>query len=221
MAKGKLITIEAGDASGKATQTKALCQRLQAEGHRVLQVAYPNYQSDSSALVKMYLGGAFGDKADAVSPYGASAFFAVDRYASYLQEWKDAYEAGAIILADRYTTSNMAHQAVKITDADQREEFLSWLEDFEFQRLGLPRPDKVIFLDMPPELSDKLLAARAAVTHKDIHEKDAAYLHRCYHAYQLVAEKYGWVRIPCSEKGKLRTIEAIHEDVYKAVADIM
>lgn len=224
MSKGKLITIEAGDGSGKATQTKALYDRLLAEGYQVLKVEYPDYQSESSALVRMYLGGEFGQQAENVSAYGASAFFAVDRYASYLLKWRQAYESGWIILADRYTTSNMVHQAVKLKDTAEREEFLTWLWDFEFGRLQLPVPDRVIYLDMPPEISDRLINSRAAKDssrQKDIHEKDTSYLHHCHRAYNEVAEKYGWVKISCAQQGNLRTVQDIHEDVYQAVKEIL
>ena len=224
MSKGKLITIEAGDGSGKATQTKALYDRLLDEGYQVLKVEYPDYQSESSALVRMYLGGEFGQQAENVSAYGASAFFAVDRYASYLLKWRQAYESGWIILADRYTTSNMVHQAVKLKDSAEREEFLTWLWDFEFGRLQLPVPDRVIYLDMPPEISDRLINSRAAKDssrQKDIHEKDTSYLHHCHRAYNEVAEKYGWVKISCAQQGNLRTVQDIHEDVYQAVKEIL
>ena len=224
MSKGKLITIEAGDGSGKATQTKALYDRLLAEGYQVLKVEYPDYQSESSALVRMYLGGEFGQQAENVSAYGASSFFAVDRYASYLLKWRQAYESGWIILADRYTTSNMVHQAVKLKDPAEREEFLFWLWDFEFGRLQLPVPDRVIYLDMPPEISDRLINSRAAKDSsrkKDIHEKDTSYLHHCHRAYNEVAEKYGWVKISCAQQGNLRTVQDIHEDVYQAVKEIL
>lgn len=224
MSKGKLITIEAGDGSGKATQTKALYDRLLAEGYQVLKVEYPDYQSESSALVRMYLGGEFGQQAENVSAYGASSFFAVDRYASYLLKWRQAYESGWIILADRYTTSNMVHQAVKLKDSAEREEFLTWLWDFEFGRLQLPVPDRVIYLDMPPEISDRLINSRAAKDSsrkKDIHEKDTSYLHHCHRAYNEVAEKYGWVKISCAQQGNLRTVQDIHEDVYQAVKEIL
>lgn len=224
MSKGKLITIEAGDGSGKATQTKALYDRLLAEGYQVLKVEYPDYQSESSALVRMYLGGEFGQQAENVSAYGASAFFAVDRYASYLLKWRQAYESGWIILADRYTTSNMVHQAVKLKNSAEREEFLTWLWDFEFGRLQLPVPDRVIYLDMPPEISDRLINSRAAKDssrQKDIHEKDTSYLHHCHRAYNEVAEKYGWVKISCAQQGNLRTVQDIHEDVYQAVKEIL
>ena len=224
MSKGKLITIEAGDGSGKATQTKALYDRLLVEGYQVLKVEYPDYQSESSALVRMYLGGEFGQQAENVSAYGASAFFAVDRYASYLLKWRQAYESGWIILADRYTTSNMVHQAVKLKNPVEREEFLTWLWDFEFGRLQLPLPDRVIYLDMPPEISDRLINSREAKDSsrkKDIHEKDTSYLHHCHRAYNEVAEKYGWVKISCAQQGNLRTVQDIHEDVYQAVKEIL
>ena len=220
MAKGKLITIEAGDGSGKATQTRALMEHLLKDGYRVVKVEYPDYKSDSSALVKMYLGGEFGEHAEDVDAYGASTFFAVDRYASFHLNWKQAYEEGAIILADRYTTSNMVHQAVKLTDPIEREEFLTWLWDFEFGKLKLPVPDVVVYLDMDPEVSDRLINERAAHNadrKKDIHEKDTNYLHRCHDAYNWVADKYGWKKVVCSKDGQPRSIEEIHKDVYSAV----
>ena len=220
MAKGKLITIEAGDGSGKATQTKALWEHLLRDGYNVMKVEYPDYKSESSALVKMYLGGRFGEHADDVDAYGASTFFAVDRYASYHLNWKKAYDDGAVILADRYTTSNMVHQAVKISDPVERDTFLTWLWDFEFKKLRLPVPDVVIYLDMAPEVSDRLINQRAATDanrRKDIHERDLDYLHRCHEAYNLVADKYGWKKVFCSEKDEPRSIEAIHTEVYNIV----
>ena len=217
--KGKLIIIEAGDGSGKATQTKALYEHLCREGYRVHRVEFPDYAADSS----MYLRGDFGGHAEDVNAYAASTFFAVDRYASYRMKWKKAYEAGAIILADRYTTSNMVHQAVKLTDREERESFLDWLWDFEFNKLGLPVPDKVVFLDMDPEVADRLIAARAAAQaqERDIHERDKEYLHRCHAAYEELAKKYGWTRVACSEHGEPRAIEAIHADVYAAIMPLL
>lgn len=223
MSKGLLIIIEAGDGSGKATQTRLLTERLQKMGHTVKKVTYPDYESDSSALVKMYLGGAFGDKADSVNPYAASAFFAVDRYASYRLKWQEEYERGTIIMADRYTTSNMVHQAVKIEDKAERKKFLDWLWDFEFNKIGLPVPDRVIFLDMAPEVAEKLIAARSEATNrvKDIHEKDKEYLRKCHTAYGEIAEEYDWRTVICSENGKPKPIEEIHEQVYKAIEDLL
>lgn len=221
--KGKLIIIEAGDGSGKATQTRALYEHLSRDGYHVHRVEFPDYQADSSMLVRMYLRGDFGGHAEDVNAYAASTFFAVDRYASFRMKWQKYYEAGDIILADRYTTSNMVHQAVKLTDAGERDAFLDWLWDFEFQKLRLPVPDQVIFLDMKPEIADRLIAARAAETQtkKDIHERDTDYLHRCHAAYEMLTEKYGWTRIPCSENDEPRSIEAIHQDVYAAVQTLL
>ena len=161
MARGKLFIIEAGDGSGKETQTRLLTQRLIREGHRVRAVTFPDYAADASMPVRMYLRGDFGTQADEVNPYAASTFFAVDRYASYRMKWGADYAAGTIILADRYTTSNMVHQAVKIGDAAERDAFLDWLYDFEFNKLGLPVPDAVFFLDMEPCAAERLIAARA------------------------------------------------------------
>ena len=221
--KGKLIIIEAGDGSGKATQTKALYDHLKADGHKVHRIEFPDYADDSSALVRMYLGGAFGEKAADVNAFAASTFFAVDRFASYQRKWRDYYEAGDIILADRYTTSNMVHQAVKLTDKAEREAFFAWLWDFEFVKMGLPVPDKVIFLDMAPEVADKLIAARAAETavKKDIHERDTDYLHRCHAAYLELADKYKWDKVICNAGENPRSIDAIHQEVYALVEQML
>ena len=216
MAKGKLFIIEAGDGSGKETQTRMLAERLVREGRRVVPVAFPDYEADSSMLVRMYLRGDFGTHADDVNAYAASTFFAVDRYASYRMKWGKDYEDGAVILADRYTTSNMVHQAVKIGAAAERDAYLDWLYDLEFRKMGLPVPDAVFFLDMEPCAADHLIAMRAKEkgAAPDIHERDAAYLERAHAAYVLLAERYGWVRIPSSTDGAPLPIEAIHEKLY-------
>ena len=214
MIKGKLIVIEAGDGSGKATQTKKLFERLTAEGRKVKQVSFPAYDSPSSSLVKMYLNGDFGNHADDVNAYAASSFYAVDRYASFKTSWKDFYDEGGIILADRYTTSNMVHQAVKIADEVERNKFLDWLDDFEYVKLKLPRPDVVFFLDMPPAISERLVKER---NRNDIHEKDFGYLHRCYDSYKELSRKFNWITINCSEGNQPRTIDDIHEDIFNVV----
>ena len=221
--KGKLLVLEAGDGSGKATQTKMLEERLAAEGRRVRQVEFPDYESPSSALVRMYLGGDFGERASEVNAYAASAFFAVDRYASFQTKWRADLEAGAIILADRYTTANMVHQAVKIEDEAEREAFFAWLEDFEYGKLALPRPDLVLFLDMDPAVSRRLIAARAAASGaaRDIHERDEDYLVRCHRASINLAARCGWQRIRCSEAGEPLSREAVHEEIYEAVRRIL
>ena len=222
-AKGKLLVLEAGDGSGKATQTKMLRERLVAESRCVRQVEFPDYASPSSALVRMYLGGDFGERASEVNAYAASAFFAVDRYASFQMKWRADLEAGAIVLADRYTTANMVHQAVKIEDAAEREAFLAWLEDFEYEKLALPRPDLVLFLDMDPAVSRRLIAARAAASGaaRDIHERDEDYLVRCHRASVNLAARCGWQRVRCSEAGEPLSREAVHEKIYEAVRRIL
>lgn len=223
MARGKLFIIEAGDGSGKETQTRLLAERLVRDGHRVVPVAFPDYASDSSALVRMYLRGDFGAHAADVNAYAASTFFAVDRYASYRTKWGRDYEAGAVVLADRYTTSNMVHQAVKISDAAQRDAYLDWLYDLEFNKMGLPVPDAVFFLDMEPAAAQRLIAARAEKSGAapDIHERDADYLARTHDAYVLLAERYGWVRIPSSTDGVPDPVEEIHTRLYRAAGTFL
>ena len=219
MAKGKLFIIEAGDGSGKETQTRLLAERLERDGHSVLPITFPDYAADSSMLVRMYLRGDFGTHADDVNAYAASTFFAVDRYASYRTKWGRDYETGAVILADRYTTSNMVHQAVKIQDDAERDAFLDWLYDLEFRKMGLPVPDAVFFLDMEPAAAQRLIAARAEKNGAapDIHERDADYLARTHDAYVLLAARYGWVRIPSSADGVPLPIAEIHERLYREV----
>lgn len=223
--KGKLIVIEGTDSSGKETQTKRVVERLTAEGFNILKVEYPNYKSQSSALVKMYLNGEFGDKASDINPYSASAFYAVDRYASYKKEWAEFYNDGGIIIADRYTTSNMIHQASKISDNNEKKIYLDWLYDFEFTKMGLPVPDMVVFLNMPPEMSIKLMEMRknkiSGETEKDIHEKDSEYLRNSYMNACFIAENYKWEKVDCSVDGNLRTIEEIGEEVYIKIKKIL
>lgn len=215
---GKLIIIESGsDASGKATQTKRLFDRLIDEGHDVKKVEYPNYKSDSSALVKMYLKGDFGKNASDVDPYVASTFFTVDRYASFKTEWEDFYTSGGIIIADRYTTSNMVHQASKM-DVSERDKYLDWLTEYEFNMFKIPKPDCVIFLDVPIEYSTELMKNRknkiTGEEEKDIHELDIDYLTKCYNNSIDIAKKYNWSKIDCVENGKLKSINDIHKEVY-------
>lgn len=217
---GKLIIIEGGDGSGKATQTALLVKRLAAEGQAVRAVSFPDYDSDSSALVKMYLRGDFGSDADAVNPYAASAFYAVDRFASYQLHWKSFLQDGGIVVADRYTTSNMLYQMIKINDPAARQVYLNWLWDFEFGKMGLPVPDMVILLDVPLAVTERLMAGRKGKTggHTgDIHEANEGFLQKCHHAYDALAAQYGWQRIACADGLEMRSAEAIHNDVYQAV----
>ncbi len=215
----KLIVIESGtDSSGKETQTKKLYQKLKQEKKDILKVEYPNYKSESSALIKMYLKGEFGAKAESVNAYAASSFFAVDRYASFKQNWSLFYQQGGIIIADRYTTSNMIHQGSKIEDNTKRKKYLDWLEDYEFNKLGLPKPDIVIFLNLKPELSAKLMKKRQEKEEStDIHEVDKQYLVNCYKTALKIAKNKNWEIIDCAQQGKLRTIDDIAQEVYQVV----
>ncbi|MDQ2086371.1 thymidylate kinase [Herbivorax sp. ANBcel31] len=221
--RGKLIIIESGsDASGKATQTEKLFERLTDEKHKVKKVTFPDYKSDSSALVKMYLNGDFGKNPSDVNPYVASTFYAVDRFASYKTKWGKHYENGEIILADRYTTSNMVHQAAKIKDLSQKDAFLDWLWNFEFNMYKLPIPDCVFFLDMPPKYSKILMDRRmnkiTGEEKKDIHERNYNYLEESYNNSLYIAKKYHWFRVDCVKGEKLRTIDEVHETIYNKLA---
>ena len=215
---GKLIVIEGTDGSGKSTQFRKLWEHLQADGIPFQHIVFPQYQEDSSALIRMYLGGRFGEKPSDVNAYAASSFFAVDRYASYKMKWGQWYEAGGLVLSDRYTTSNAVHQASKEPE-ETREQFLHWLYDFEYDKLGLPRPDLTIYLDVPTDFTEKLLRHREQDTNTtaDIHEKDMQYLATCRKVGRKAAQYYGWTVIQCVRDGAMRSIEDIHEEIYHHV----
>ena len=216
---GQLIIFEGLDGSGKGTQTKLTAQRLQEQGKDLRQVTFPNYESDSSALVKMYLSGAFGDKPDDVNAYAASSFYAVDRYASYKTDWGRFYEEGGVVIADRYTTSNAVHQCSKLPP-EQWNDFLRWAFDYEYRLLGLPAPDAVVYLQVDPAVSQKLMTGRyhGDESRKDVHEKDIEYLARSRRAAEYCAEHLGWATVHCTENGAMRTIEEIQAEV-RALAE--
>lgn len=219
---GRLIVIESGsDGSGKATQSRLLFERLLKDNYKVKKVEFPNYKSGSSEIIKMYLNGNFGKNPEDVNAYAASTFYAVDRFASYKMEWQHFYSQGGIVIADRYTTSNMVHQASKIDNVDERDKFLDWLCNLEYDLYGLPKPDCVLFLDMPPKYSAKLMEKRlnkfTGKKEKDIHENNCEYLMKCYKNSIYIAEKYGWNRVKCIENGKIANVEKIHDNIYKMV----
>ena len=216
---GKLIVIEGTDGSGKSTQFKRLTQRLSDENRIFQKLVFPQYAEPSSALIRMYLGGEFGTKPTDVNPYAASSFYAVDRYASYKKVWGEFYEKGGLVVSDRYTTSNAVHQASKEQGEDQKK-FLQWLYDFEYEKLGLPCPDLIIYLDVPTDFTESMMRRREADTNTtaDIHEQDMAYLATCRRIGKKAAEYYGWKVIQCVENGAMRTIEDIHEEIYRYVA---
>ena len=218
---GKLFVIDRTDGSGKQTQFEKLQKRLTKDGIDYKVVSFPNYDSPSSTLVKMYLSGEFGKNAKEVSPYIASTFYAADRYATFKLGYKEYYDNGGIILADRYTTANMVHQAGKIYDKTERKKFLDWLWDFEFNLYGLPIPAEVFFLNMPVEKSLELIENRENkfnhTAQKDIHENDKNHLIDAYNAACDVAKDYNWYEIKCVKDKKIRSIEDIHEEIYKEI----
>ena len=216
----KLVVIEGLDGSGKATQAALLSASLREKGAEVRQVSFPDYNSNSSALVKMYLAGEFGDKPGDVNAYAASSFYAVDRYASFKKDWEDDWRSG-LIVADRYTTSNAIHQCSKLEEP-QWDEFLHWLFEFEYKFLGIPEPDLVIYLRVDPEVSQKLLAKRyeGHMEKEDIHEKDRAYLARCQKAADYCAEKLGWKTVNCTKDGQMRSKDDIQSEI-RTVMDFL
>ncbi len=221
---GKLVVIEGSDGSGKATQTKLLFEYLKEQGRNVRMVSYPDYDSPSSSLVKMYLGSEFGHDPYSVNAYVTSAFFAVDRFASYLKNWKSFYESSkdAIVICDRYVTSNMLHQTSKLESLAEKERFLEWEYDFEFVKGGLPVPDLVFFLDVPPDTAFRLMRDREnKITHKsekDIHESNKDFLLKSYENSILVGKKYGWRNIRCcDDEGNMESMEVIHGRIREAI----
>lgn len=221
--KGKLIVIEGVDGSGKETQTKKLYDRLKEEKFKIKRVSYPRYDNDSSILVKRYLRGDFGEKPEDLSPYIASTFFAIDRFVSYKEDYEDFYNNGGLVIADRYTTSNMVHQAGKIMDPEEREKYLAWLWDYEFNVYGLPIPDLVLFLDIPVKINKMLMQGRknkfSGEIQKDIHENNAKHLQQSYENASLLVDQYHWKRIKCVQDDILLSVNEIHEMIYKVFVD--
>lgn len=219
---GKLIVIEGTDGSGKSTQFRLLSEHLQKDNVAFKHIVFPRYSEESSALIRMYLSGAFGSKPADVNAYAASSFYGVDRYASYKMDWGEYYENGGLILSDRYTTSNAVHQASKEPE-ENRQAFLQWLYDFEYDKLGLPRPDLTIYLDVPTDFTEKMLRSREQNTNTkaDIHEQDMQYLATCRQAGRNAAQFYGWTIINCVQDGEMRSIEDIHTQIYNLVKDCL
>lgn len=216
-----LIVIEGLDGSGKGTQSQLLLEALSAGRNKVKKVTFPDYSSPSSTLVKMYLGGEFGSEPEDVNAYAASAFYAVDRFASFKKEWKSDYESGTLILADRYVTSNFIYQMGKLPNSEWAD-YLDWVEDFEYQKLGLPRPDRVIFLDMPIDVSQKLLSQRYKGDEgkKDIHENHLEFLRQCSDCAAFAGDRLGWQFVPCAENGEPLPLEDIHKEVLRLALEV-
>ena len=214
----KLIIIEGLDGSGKSTQTELLEKYLQRENVNYKKIKLPDYDSPSSTLVNMYLAGEFGKSADDVNAYAAGAFYAVDRFASFKLNWKKDYESGTLILADRYATSNSIYQMEKL-DKEEWDEYLDWSEDFEYNKIGIPRPDLVIYLDMPIEVSQRLMTSRynGDENKKDVHEANVEFLKSCRESALYAAKKQGWKVIKCSDGDKPLPIDVIHNKIVEIV----
>lgn len=212
-----LIVIDGLDGSGKSTQFDIIKDKLSQE-HTVKAISFPEYDKPSSALVKMYLSGEISENAADINAYAASSFYAVDRYVSYKKYWEKNYKNGELILASRYVTSNAIHQMSKLPESEW-DSYLSWLEDYEYSKFGLPRPNCVIFLDMPIEISQKLMSERykGDESKKDIHESNIAYLKTCRKTALYAAEKLGWNVIGCSDGEKPLPIDEITQKLIDVI----
>ncbi len=219
---GKLIVIEGLDGSGKSTQIEKLKEKLAEYGKNVKQIKLPDYESRSSALVKMYLGGEFGNSPSDVNTFAASLFYTVDRYANYQKVWKNDYLNGALILADRYTTSNAVHQTVKLPK-DKWNSYLDWLFETEYGKVGIPKPDKVIFLDMDVDISQKLMSKRycGEESKKDVHEANVDYLKQCREAALYTANRFGWTVIKCFDGESPLPIDEISGKIFENVKEML
>ncbi len=221
MAK-RLIAIDGLDASGKMTQTELLKEVLEKKGVPYRYLSFPTYDSDYSAHVNMYLRGRFGDDPDIVNPFAASSFFGADRYCSFMLDWKKDYDDGAVILANRYTSANAVHQLSKL-DESEFDSFLNWLTDYEYVKLGIPKPDAVVYLCVEPSVSQKMIQHRCDETgaEKDIHEKNKQHLENSYKAALYSSEKLGWIKIDCANDGVLRTRDDIHKEIIEKLSGII
>lgn len=220
---GRFIVLDGLDGSGKGTQAERLRDRLAAEGRQVKLISFPNYGTPGAVAVEYYLSGALGSDPSATNAYAASTFYAVDRYLSYRTDWGEFLAGeGNIVIANRYTSANAVHQLSKLPRAEW-DSFLGWLSDFEFGRLGLPRPDLTIYLEMTPAISMRLVSHRSASTgqQKDIHELDPHHLEASYAAALYASDAWGWTRLPCYTGDDPKPIEEIGEDVWREVLKVL
>ncbi len=220
--KKRLIAIDGLDASGKMTQTEMLKDLLESKGIPYRYLSFPTYHSEYSAHVNMYLKGRFGNDPEAVNPFAASSFFGADRFCSYMLDWKEDYENGSIILANRYTSANAVHQLSKL-DESEYDSFLEWLTDYEYNKLGVPKPDAVVYLCVPPEVSQKMISHRCEETgaEKDIHESNAKHLFNSYRAALYSADKLGWIKIDCNDGENMRSRQDIQKEIIEKLKDII
>ena len=222
---GKIIVIEGTDSSGKETQTKLLYERVKKIYDKTIKISFPNYDSPACEPVKMYLGGTFGTDATKVNPYPISTMYAIDRYASFKQDWEKKYIDDYIIITDRYVTSNMIHQASKIEDIKEKDEYLRWLIDLEYNKNEIPEPDIVIFLKMPIDKAKELMENRKnkidGSEKRDIHEVNEDYLKKSYENATAISKKYNWCEIECVENNKIKSIERINDEIFFKIKEII
>ncbi|HAN20222.1 MAG: hypothetical protein A2Y15_09705 [Clostridiales bacterium GWF2_36_10] len=220
--KKTFIAIDGLDASGKKTQTDLLIEFLTKKGADFRHLSFPTYDINYSSLVNLYLSGSFGENPEDVNAYAASSFFAMDRYSSYMLDWKKDYDEGKIIIANRYTTANAVHQLSKLPESEY-ETFLEWLYDYEFVKLGLPKPDVVLYLSLPPELSMRLIEKRCEETSvvKDIHEKNISHIEKSYKAVLFSSKKLGWHRIDVNKGNEFRPVNEIHNEIINYLKDVL
>ena len=219
---GKLIVLEGIDGSGKSAQYRRLTARFEREGLDYHSIVFPRYDQESSALIRMYLNGDFGSRPDDVNAYASSIFYAVDRYASYMTDWKAYYQSGGVVLSDRYTTSNAVHQGAKLPPEEQPR-FFDWLYDLEYVKLGLPRPDMVIYLDVDVKTSMARMKHRQQKTGRDgdIHERDVEYLQHCLDTAHRAAAHYGWRTVDFKKDGVERAVDEKHEEIFSIVKELL
>ena len=222
LSKGRLIVLEGIDGSGKSSQYRRICARMEKDGIDYNHIVFPRYDKESSALIRMYLSGQFGTHPDDVNAYAASTFYAVDRFASFREDWGKIYNNGGLMLSNRYTTSNAVHQGSKLSD-EELPAFFRWLSDLEYVKMGLPKPDLVIYLDVDIETSLARMEHRQSKNHTkaDIHEQDVKYLEDCLRIGHLAAEHYGWRVVPFQKDGKVRALLEKHEEIVQIVQSIL
>ena len=222
MPKGKLIVLEGIDGSGKSAQYRRLCARMEKDKIAYNHIVFPRYDRESSALIRLYLGGAFGSRPGDVNAYAASTFYAVDRFASYRDDWGKIYESGGLILSDRYSTSNAVHQGSKLPDRELAD-FFTWLADLEYHKMGLPEPDLVLYLDVDLETSRRRMRRREEKNHTsaDIHELDNDYLARCLRTADKACEHYGWRRVPFLKNGTERDVDEKNDELYQIILETL
>ena len=216
--QGKLIVIDGLDGSGKATQAKLLYEEMKRDNENVMKISFPDYDSESSALIKMYLRGDFGSEPDSVNPYAASSFYAADRFASYMTKWRGFYLGGGTVIADRYTTSNAIHQCAKLPE-EKWADFLEWLMNYEYGLIGIPAPSRTISLRADTEVSQRLMSGRynGDEQKKDIHESNIGYLRKARRAADYCASVLGWDIVECVRDGEMRLPEDILDEIKSIV----